>query len=66
MQNWVVPGPMQVQVPAHGSPQPINPLMHVATVVLVVLVATVVLVVGPANGAQSIFAARGVTVLAPN
>jgi hypothetical protein len=65
-QNWLVPGPMQVQVPAHGWPHPIAPPAHVGTVVLVVLVVTVVLDVGAEAGAQSIFVTPGVTVLAPN
>ena len=73
-QNWVVPGPMQRQVPAQGCPHGIEPagaqvggrVVGVVGVVVVVVVVVEVLVVGGAKGAHSIFAGPGITVLAPN
>jgi hypothetical protein len=64
-QDVVVPGPMQRQSPAQGCPQPIVPAgaQVAGSVVEVVLV---VLVVWWANGAHTILARTGVTVLAPN
>jgi hypothetical protein len=64
-QNWLVPGPMQRQLPAQGCPQPIEPAgaQVGGRVVEVVLV---VLVVGGTKGAHSSFAGPGVTVLVPN
>ena len=62
-QNWLVPGPMQRQVPAQGCPHAIVPA---GAQVAAGNVVEVVVVVGGAKGAHSIFAGPGVTVLAPN
>lgn len=59
-QNWVVPGPIQRQLPAQGCPQPMVPAgAQVGGSVVEV-------VVGAAAGAHSNLAGPGITVLLPN